>query len=355
VVGNKVFVTCYSGYGLDPEKPGDMEDLRRHLLCIELATGRIAWQKDVPAAQPEADYVDFMPNHGYATSTPASDGERVYVFFGKSGVYAFDLQGQQLWHADAGSQLHSWGVGASPILHGDRLIINAAIESSSILALDKHTGKLVWKAKNLFSSWSTPIVAEAPGGKQELVVSVLRKLAGLDPATGEMLWSHYTTQSHCAPSPVVADGLVYAVDSNPSRLLAVRTGSRGKLDEEQLAWTATGVGSGVSSPLYHDGYVYTVERGVVSCVDAKDGQIAYRRRLGEGGTFYASPVAVEGKLYLVSRDRGTYVLSLGPNFQLLSLNRLDDDSIFNATPALVPGGLLLRSDQFLYCIRGTAS
>ena len=352
VIGDRVFITCYTAYGVSRDAPGNMDDLQRHLLCIDRKNGKTIWAKAVPAAQPEAAYVDFMPQHGYATSTPACDGTFVYAMFGKSGVFAFDLEGHQVWQADIGTQLHSWGVGASPMVHGDLLIVNAAIESASILALNKRTGEQVWKAKNLFSSWSTPVVAQAADGKPELVVSVLRKLIGLDLATGELLWSHKTTHSHCSPSPIAAGDMLYAVDSGPSRLLAVRAGSRGKLEDEQLAWTAANVGAGVSSPVMYGEYIYTVERGVVACVKAASGEIVYRQRLSGGGMInYASPVAADGKLYIVSRDRGTFVVAAGPEFKELAVNRFQgDDSVFNGTPALGDGWLLLRSDRYLYCV-----
>ena len=352
VVGSRVFVTCYSGYGTRREAPGETGELKRHLLCLELRSGNMLWSREIAAVQPEAGYVDFMPQHGYATSTPASDGERVYVLFGKSGLFAFDLLGNQVWHADVGARIHSWGVGASPIVHGDLVIVNSTIESYSIQAFNKQTGAAVWKAKNLNSSWCTPVLVDAPGGKPELAISVLRKVVGLDPATGEELWSHATTQSHCAPSPVAAGGMVYCVDSAPSRLFAIRAGSRGKLEPEQLTWTSANVGSGVSSPVLHAGYLYTAERGVLACIKAATGEIAYRQRLSGGGvTNYASPIVADGKLYLVSREQGTFVVAASPVFKELAANRMaGDDSVFNATPAVGPGCLLLRSDQFVYCV-----
>ena len=155
------------------------EDLKRHLLCLDRGDGRIRWVRDVPALQPEASYTDFLVLHGYASSTPASDGQRVYACFGKSGTRAFDLEGNELWRFDVGSQAHYWGSGGSPILHNDVLLVNAAVESQTLFALDKLTGQEVWRTKGLLSSWSTPVVVDLPDGGQELVLSVRSKLTGL--------------------------------------------------------------------------------------------------------------------------------------------------------------------------------
>jgi outer membrane protein assembly factor BamB len=161
VVGNRVYVTCYSGYGLEPGK-GDMSELRRHLLCLDRATGAMRWTKDFKPLLPESKYGPGGNDsqHGYASSTPASDGKNLYLFFGKSGVYCLDLDGNELWHADVGQGTHGWGSSNSPVLHQNLVIINASIESGSLVALDKNTGKEVWRAKGIRSSWNTPVLVD---------------------------------------------------------------------------------------------------------------------------------------------------------------------------------------------------
>jgi outer membrane protein assembly factor BamB len=129
VVGERVLLTCYSGYGLNAESPGREEDLRRHLICLDRRDGRVQWVRDVPAEQPEATYQDFLVLHGYASSTPASDGQRVYVSFAKSGTRAYDFEGNELWRHDVGTQAHYWGSAGSPVLLDDLLLVNAAVES----------------------------------------------------------------------------------------------------------------------------------------------------------------------------------------------------------------------------------
>src|SRR5439155_5197389 len=186
--GNRVFLTCYTGYAVDDAKPGKMEDLRRHLLCVDRGNGNILWQKEFQPLLPEHQYAGEGSYHGYSSSTPATDGERLYVFFGKSGVFCFDLDGNQLWHADVGQGIHHWGSAASPLLYKTLLIVNASVESGALVALDKKTGKEVWRAPGIRGSWNTPVLVTAPSGGRELVVSVQDRLLGLDPDTGKELW-----------------------------------------------------------------------------------------------------------------------------------------------------------------------
>src|SRR5262249_48379099 len=170
-LGHRVFVTCYSGYGLDNKNPGEMDDLKRHLLCVDRKTGQILWEKQFDAVLPEHKYSGEGAYHGYAPSTPITDGERLYVFFGKSGVYCFDLDGKQLWHQSVGKGTNGWGSGPSPILYKNTVIINASIESGMLYALDKTSGKEVWKSKGIGGAWNTPLLVTLPTKETELVVS----------------------------------------------------------------------------------------------------------------------------------------------------------------------------------------
>jgi hypothetical protein len=161
VCGERVFVTSYSGYG-DGSADGSLDKLQRHLLCLERQTGKILWDKAVAAERPEDSYNGYLTEHGYASSTPVTDGERVYAFFGKSGVLAFDFTGKQLWRVNVGKQSSNrrWGSGASPLLYKNMVIVNAAEESRSIRALDTLTGKEAWKVESecLELCFSTPAV-----------------------------------------------------------------------------------------------------------------------------------------------------------------------------------------------------
>src|SRR5438552_5781422 len=188
-VGNRIFLTCYSGYALEDKDPGKMDDLRRHVLCVDKGIGKILWTKDFKPVLPEHNYVGEGAYHGYSSSTPVTDGERLYVFFGKSGVFCFDLDGKELWKSSVGTKFHgSWGSGASPIIHKNLLIVNASIESGSLVALDKTNGKEVWKTPGINSAWDTPLLVENPDKKLELVVSIENRLRSFEPDSGKELW-----------------------------------------------------------------------------------------------------------------------------------------------------------------------
>ncbi len=351
VVGNKIFLTCYSGYGLPEKKDADMKDLKRHLVCLDRAMGKVLWTKDVSAQQPENEYESFQALHGYASSTPASDGKAVYVFFGKSGVFAFDLDGKQLWQASVGDRTHNWGAGTSPVLYKDLVIVNASVESNTLVALNKSDGKTAWTARGMSSSWNTPLLMNV-ADRQELVVSVHGRVLAFDPQTGKQLWTCEGLEDYVCPSVIAHEGVVYVIGVRANEALAVRAGGSGDVTKTHLLWRLNR-GSNVSSPVYHDGHLYwaSESRGIFYCVNAKEGKVVYEERLKPApDRIYASPVLAEGKLYLVSRTKGTYVIEAKPEFKLLAHNTLDDPSVFNGSPAVVDGRLLLRSDRALYCI-----
>ena len=133
IAGEKVFVTCYSGYGLDRDDPGEMQDLRLHLLCFARSDGHLIWERDVPAKLPEREYVGYMIHHGYASATPVAESNAVYAFFGRSGGCAFDHDGNPLWTIDLGDTTHEFGTGGSPIVVDDLVVFNATVESGDSL------------------------------------------------------------------------------------------------------------------------------------------------------------------------------------------------------------------------------
>jgi outer membrane protein assembly factor BamB len=351
ILGQRVYLTCYSGYNVPGRPGGAMEQLKRHLLCLDAGDGKMLWTKDIASELPEQG--NIREGHGYASSTPATDGERIYTFFGKSGVFAFDLDGKQLWQADVGTELNGWGSAASPVLSGNLVIINASVESGALVALDKKTGKEVWRARGMRESWNTPILVPTEGGKTELVVAIMGKVLGFDPATGEALWSCATDIPwYMVPSLVANDGIVYCIGGrNGGGALAVRTGGKGDVTQTHRLWTL-GKGSNVPSPLYHEGHLYWINDGlpIAYCVEAATGKIVYEQRIDRGDQVYASPILADGKIYYVGRTGRTYVLPARPAFELLATNTVGDRSMYNAGLAAAGGRLYLRSDHFLYCI-----
>ncbi|HEV3257830.1 MAG TPA: PQQ-binding-like beta-propeller repeat protein [Gemmataceae bacterium] len=349
VWGDKVFVTCYTGYGVDRRNLGNQADLRRHLLCVDRNTGNVLWDKAVKARLPEQRYAGFMLNHGYASSTPATDGERVYVFYGKTGVFAYDFTGKELWKADVGDKLFFWGTGTSPMLYKDFVIVNADVESNALIALNKKTGKKEWKTPGLRGCWGSPVLVDVPDGKPELVLSFPNMVRGFDPDTGKELWKcDGIHDGYLCPTVVSRDGIVYTIGARARNTLAVKAGGTGDVTKTNLLWTKR-VGSNVTSPAVYDDHLYWVsDDGMAYCLGAKDGEVAYQKRLT--GRVYASVTIADGKVYVVSQKDGAFVLAVGPKFEQLAHNTLSDDSTFNGSPAVSQGHLFLRSDKCLYCI-----
>ena len=358
VFGDRVFVTCYSGYGVEAKSPGSIEKLMRHLICVDRATGKVQWTGDVAASNAEDAFQGYLTEHGYASNTPATDGEAVYAFFSKAGVVAFDLNGKKLWQTSVGTESdpRRWGSSASVLLHKNLVIVNAASEGRAVVALDKKTGKEVWKAegKRLSLSFSTPALIKS-GDRTDLVVAMPGEVWGMNPDTGKMRW--YATikpSGNVCPGVISGDGVAYVTGGFETRgTLALKVGGNGEL---KSMWSVS-KSSYVPTPVLHGGrLLYVNEDGFAVCMKAENGEVVYDERLavkggGKGSRpFYASPVLADGRLYAVSRRAGVFVLKAGDKFEQLQQNPPLDDSDFNATPAIVGKQLLMRSNKFLYCL-----
>lgn len=354
VWGDKIFVTSYSGVGRDG---GSLNDLVRHLLCIDRNTGKVLWEKKVSSQANEDSYRGYLTEHGYASNSPVTDGEFVYAFFGKSGVYAFDMNGEEQWKVGVGTESSNrrWGSAASLRLHEDKLIVNAAEESVSVRALNKKTGEEIWKAEGgyLELSYNTPTIVEK---ENELIVAVPGELWGLHLDTGKLKWYAETRLTgNVSPSPIVKDDTVYifgGYQSNGSHAFPI--GGKDDMTSKQK-WYSRST-SYVATPLLHDGHFYWIDdRGIAHCSRASDGQEVYKERvpgLRSGGRpVYASPVLAGDKIIIVSRYSGTFVIPSTPNFEVLAQNTFaGDDSDASATPAIVGNEMYLRTGSFLYSI-----
>ena len=375
VVDGKVFVTCYSGYGLDRENPGDMNDLMRHLVCIDLDSGKPLWQRDVPAELPEDPYSGVgVTAHGYASHTPVSDGQRVYAFFGKSGVHAFDMNGDPIWQTGVGKESDppKWGSSSSPILYGDTLIVTAAAESQAIIGLDTKTGRELWRAEaeGLDNMWGTPTIVQTENG-EELVMVVGGEIWGMNPANGEMYWFADATDATQSYTSLVHDqDKLYAVTGRGGGAIAVDAGGRGDISDSATLWTGTTTAS-FASPVKSGNRLYSVAQGVVTIVDADTGDKIDQVRLSgarrTGGRFgsldYPSPIVIGDKLYYTNGSGQCFVFSLGQSsgsddaFKQIAVNHLVADDggdeageTFGGTPAVADGRILFRSSKHLYCV-----
>ncbi len=359
LVGGKIFLTCWKNGVAGGNAPG----LQRQLVCVDRATGKLLWSKSVEGEAQVDRYDGFLQEHGYASHTPVSDGERVYVYFGKGGALAFDLEGKELWRTGLGTESNgkNWGSASSPILHKDTVIINASEESHAVYALDQKTGKQVWKADGgaLSYVFGTPVISEH-AGRTDLLLSLPNELWALNPDTGKLRWFADTgLPGNIVPSVVLGDGVAFAFGGFPRiGALAVKLGGKGDVTKSNVVWTSNN-STYVPTPVLHEGRLYFAsDAGFATCLDAKTGALIFKERLpgasatGRGGKpFYASAVLANGHVYAVSRRNGVFVFAAQPEFKLVAQNKLaGDDTDFNATPALAGRQLFLRSNRNLYCI-----
>jgi outer membrane protein assembly factor BamB len=391
VVGDKIFITCWTGYGLDRENPGDQAQLKRHLLCISRKDGSTLWDREVDPYLPEDNYGGMFAEHGYATHTPVSDGEKVFVFFGKTGVIAFDLDGKELWRKSVGTESdpRDWGTASSPLLYKNQVIIPANVESHTMYAFDKNTGEELWKqeAQGFEGTWGTPILVDAEGDRQDVVLAVPGEVWAFNPEDNGKLswWVTGLGGDSCSTSAITADGVVYLVGGRDSGTIAIKGGGSGDLSgTESVLWQEPMQG-GIGTPLLHEGKIYSISRDVVTAVDAKTGEEVFKKRLeapeepeaeaaadpapapegqdrggrrgrgGRGGGFmnqsYSSPVAADNKMYFITRAGLCYVFSLDGEFEQIAANKFgSDQGDFSATPAISDGEIFIRSSKKLYCV-----
>jgi len=333
---------------------GTGERLRFVVLALDRRDGSVVWERTAVAEPPHEG------RHGtgsWASASAVTDGEVVCAFFGSRGVYCYDLDGERLWGRDLGDMRirMGFGEGASPALHGDSLVVVWDHEGQSfITALDKRTGEERWRTdRDEMTSWSTPLVVEAPGGSQ-VVTSATDGVRSYDAATGRLVWEGEGVTMNAIPTPVAADGRVYLMSGyRGSRLYAVDlSAARGDITgTDAVVWSLDRDTPYVPSPVLYDGTLYFTKSnsGVLSAYDATTGRHLFGpERLPGIRNLYASPVAAAGRLYITSRDGATAVLAAGDSLSVISVNHLDDE--FDASPAVAGGEIYLRGRAFLYCI-----
>lgn len=364
--GDRIFLTTAIPQG-DPAKPrfvrpgahDNLSSTYQHefaVLAVDRKSGKILWQKTMAKDLPhEAGHVTAS----LASASPVTDGEHVFASFGSRGVYCLDFSGKLIWKKDLGEMhtKHGHGEGSSPALHGDTLIVNWDHEEQSfIVALNKRTGKPIWRVgRTEDTSWATPIIVEH-AGRAQVIVPGTNRLRGYDLATGALIWECAGLSSNIVASPVAAGGVVYAGSSYDLRaMLAVRLdGAKGDITgTQQVMWTRRRGTPYVPSPLLYDNSIYNLHhyQGIIARLDAKSGEDqGGPYRLEEISDVYASPVAAAGRIYITSREGVTQVMSHGdPVPKMLAVNRLNDS--FSASAAMVDRELYLRGERYLYCIK----
>ena len=365
VWGSLVFVTTAEMTGAKKPFTGvtpdgahnNMNPLFDHqfaVMAIDRQTGAVVWRRTVATLQPHESTHESAT---WASNSPVTDGEHVLSFFGSNGLYCLDTGGRLLWSRDLGDMQvkHGHGEGASPLLHGETVVVNWDHEGASVIvALAKRTGEELWRQpRDEVTSWATPIVV-THDGQAQVVVSGTRRVRGYDLKTGAVIWEAGGLPGNIVASPVGADGMVFAAGSYEKQtLLAIRlTGAKGELTgTQQIAWQKNRSTPYVPSPLLYDGWLYYLRhyQGVLSRVNAKTGdEPSGPFRLGSVFNIYSSPVAAAGRIYVTDRNGKTLVMSNDAEPKALTLNKLDDR--FSASAALVGDAIFLRGEKFLYCI-----
>jgi outer membrane protein assembly factor BamB len=375
VWGDRLFVT--SAISSDPKatfKPGlygdgdastDRSVQRWTLFALDARTGKVLWERTAFEGEPrEKRHMKAT----YANATPATDGRVVVAAFGSQGVFAYDPKGTLLWKVDLGRldigaydiPTVEWGSASSPIIWNDLVIVQCDTQTDSFLAaLDVHTGKVVWKTdREELPSWGTPTAVTTSKGV-ELVTNASNFIRGYDPKTGTELWRLGRSSKITAPTPIAAgDRIVVASGRAPERpIFVVNAGARGDLtladgqtSSPAVAWSKTGRGSYMPTPLAYQGLLYVLaNNGVLDAYDLATGAEVYRQRLPVVGSgFSASPVAADGKIYLSNEDGEMLVVEAGRTFKHLATNSMGE--LLMATPALSNGVMFVRTSQSLIAV-----
>jgi outer membrane protein assembly factor BamB len=363
--------------GFGRGRPPD-EMYRWEVYCLNAADGKVVWKQVATEQKPT---ISKHSSNTYATETPVTDGERVYAYFGMTGVFCFDMTGKQLWKADLGSYRMGMGhgTGSSPALDDGRLFIQCDNEEKSFLvALDAKTGKELWKTpRPERTGWSTPLVWK--NKERTEVVCIGSRVRSYDPATGKQLWELGGMSGQSKASAVAnADMLFVGTGGgfggfgggrfgpreedggggSGRPLFAVKAGATGDItlksgaeSNDGVAWHLPQGGPGTASPLLYGDYLYVIgdRGGVLTCLEAKTGKQAYRERLPGARSFTSSPWAYEGKVFCLDDSGTTLVLAAGPEFKVLGKNALGE--MCWSCPAAAGGAVFLRTVDHLFCIR----
>ncbi|UCG58600.1 MAG: PQQ-binding-like beta-propeller repeat protein [Phycisphaerales bacterium] len=349
VFGDRVFVTTATDDG------GSFR-----LLCLDRLTGDILWNKQVH--RQKAGHKSRQ--NSYASSTPVTDGERIYVLAADGTLAAVSMEGDVVWTHREFEYYSEHGLAVSPILYKDLLIVpfdgsspgpNKKVgwqvpwDKGLVLALDKNAGKVRWRGRR-GSSRIAHVVPQilSENGRDQLISSAGDVIQGFDLETGQRIWTVSNPGEGVVPSLVVGDGLVFATSGfGDSAVRAVRTGGKGDVTKTHIAWELTKDVPKIPSMLYVKPYLYLVtEGGLAKCIEATTGEIVWQERLG--GRYSASPVWADGKIYLLSEQGSTTVIEAGPAFKLTTENEIGEKCC--ASLAVSQGRIFIRSEDNLYCI-----
>ena len=348
--GDRIFLTQAMG-------------LRRTVMCFDRKDGRLVWQQGPAWEEPERSH----PTNPPCSSSPITDGERVIAWLGSAGLYAWDLAGKELWHLDLGKQDHEWGYGSSPVLDGDLCILNFGPgERSFLIAVDKRTGKEVWRfevpppvvsegpgsAQHYTGSWSTPAVVKVDG-REQLLASLPGAVFALDPANGREIWHCNGLNPLAYAQPMLVDGVVVGLGGYNGFAIGIKAGGSGDITATHRLWQDKRAPQRIGSAVAVDGKVYLgSDPGFVQCIDPKTGELLSDARPPvptARASSWSSMVRSGDRLYLVTKSSDTLVFRAEPKMELLADNALND-GMTNASLAVSNGDLFIRTHAHLWCI-----
>lgn len=351
VWGDKLFLTAA------------LEDgYRRAVIAIDRNHGNLLWQREYSTGDPGKTH--SMNRH--ASATCATDGKLVFSSFGKGGFYCHDFDGKLVWmRDDLGEFLSIWGTAASPVLFEDLVIIacdqDTVLEKDQpkdvpskafIIAMDKLTGKTVWKKERMASrGWGTPVLTQTSDGAWELLLNGPGGVIAYNPTDGTVNWNCDRETLFGTPSVVFTDELIFAIAGRPGPMLAIRRGGKGNVTSSNIVWSDDRRGRDLASPILANDLLLTVNmQGIGICYDPLTGKQWWKQRLQ--GEFTASPVYADGKVYFLDRKGTTVVLAPEKKFNVLARNPVgaQDGEDFLASPAISDGQIFLRSDRMLYAV-----
>ena len=375
VWGDRVFVSTAVGsdssqtirtglYG-DVEPVADSTKHSWRLLALDKKSGKVLWDKVAYEGIPKTKR---HPKSSQASATPVTDGSHVIVSFGSEGLYAYDVDGKLLWKKDLGvlnagwffDPDYEWGIGSSPIIYKNMVIVQCDIQRHSFLAaFDTQTGKEIWRTeREEIPSWSTPTIFEA-NGKAELVTQATTFTRGYDPMTGKELWKYSGNSEIAIPTPIVGPGFVVITNGyrGVQPIFAIKPGASGDITlkdnattSDFVSWSTKRGGPYIPTPLIYGDQLYVLNNGVLTAYKAATGQQVYQKRLGgTGGAFSASPVAADGKIYCASEDGDVFVVKAGPDYEELAKNSMGE--VVMATPAISDGLIIVRGLKNVYGIK----
>jgi outer membrane protein assembly factor BamB len=374
VWGDKVFLTSVVNlgeaeqpkkglyFGGNRPKPPESQH-KWNVLCLDLNDGRVLWEKTAHEGVPAT------PKHlknSYGSETPVTDGKRLYVRFGNVGVFCYDFDGKLLWkrEIEPHKMRYGWGTAASPVLYQGRLyLVNDNDEESYLTALDAETGEPIFRVeRDEKSNWATPYVWKN-SQRTELIVPGTGKNRSYD-LEGRLLWelgpmSSITTVTPYSHGDTLYISSGYVLDKQKP-IYAVRPGAKGDISlgegataNDYVAWSVPAGGPYNPSTLLYGDLLYVLyDQGFFACFDAQTGEEVYsKKRIPDGKAFSASPWAYDGKVFCLNEDGVTFVITAGDKFEILHTNKLAEDDMCMATPAIVGDKLLIRTSARLYCIQ----